>query len=84
MQIVEELVVQNLFIIFPLRPNSKLSVLEGRNNLEKMKKDKLHGILIAYKMRTKKENPSKKEVAFTVTKKTKCNEEKQNKNTYDG
>jgi hypothetical protein len=44
-----------------MRYDAKISTLEYRENLDKLTMDELHGILIAYEMRTGKENSSKGE-----------------------
>ena len=44
----------------PPRFDSKVSVLEDESDQDKLTKSELHGILIAYEMRTEKENPSRK------------------------
>jgi hypothetical protein len=38
--------------------------------------DELHGILIAYEMRTEQDNPPRKEATFKASKKTKKNKQK--------
>ena len=53
--------------------DSKVSTLEERKDLDKLSMDELHGILTTYEMRTKQENPSRKEEAFKVSKKKKKN-----------
>jgi hypothetical protein len=40
-------------------------------DLVKLTMDELHGILMAYEMKTNKENPSKREANFKSSKKTK-------------
>jgi hypothetical protein len=37
-----------------MRYDAKICTLEDRDNLEKLTMDELHGILIAYEMRTRK------------------------------
>ena len=59
-----------------MRFDSKVSALEERQDLDKLSMDELHGILTTYEMRIEQENPSKKEVAFKVSKKTKKNNQK--------
>ena len=65
--------VQKILRSPPMMFGSKFSTLEERKDLDKLSMDELHGILIAYEMRIEQENPSKKEVAFKVSKKTKKN-----------
>jgi general stress protein 26 len=45
--------------------------MEERDDLGMIRMDELHGILTTYEMRTKHENPSKKEAFFKASKKTK-------------
>ena len=45
-------------------------------DLDTLTIDELHGILSAYEMRTKKENPSKREATFRASKKMKNKEHK--------
>ena len=65
--------VQKILRSLPMRFDSKVSALEERQYLDKLSMDELHGILTTYEMRTKKENPSRKEETFKVSKKTKKN-----------
>ena len=44
-----------------MRFNPKISALEERSNLNSISMDELHGIFIAYEMRTEQENPDVKE-----------------------
>ena len=50
-----------------MRFDSKISAKEERSNLHTMTLDELHGILTAYEMRTKQEDPSGKEAAFKAS-----------------
>ena len=50
-----------------MRFDSKISAIEEIKDLDTMTVDELHGILTAYEMRTKKEDPSGKEVAFKIS-----------------
>ena len=59
-----------------MRFDSKVSPLEERKDLDKPSMDELHGILIAYEMRTEQEKPSRKEATFKVSKKIKKNNQK--------
>ena len=68
-QITEEAVIQRVLRTMPPRFDSKVSVLGDRIDFNKLTKDELHGILIAYKMRTEKENPSRKKAILNATKK---------------
>ena len=53
--------------------SSKVSALEDRSNLEKLTKDELCAILIAYEMRIEPKNVSRKEATFKSTRKPKTN-----------
>jgi hypothetical protein len=48
--------------------NANISTLEDRLDLDKLTVDELHGILIAYEMRTGKEKTSKGETTFKASK----------------
>ena len=69
MKIVEEALVQKLLGNFPYRFDSKVPVLEDIIDLDKLRKDELHWILVAYEMRTEQENPSRKEETLNSTRK---------------
>jgi hypothetical protein len=64
----EKIIVQKVLRSLPMRYDSKVSTLEDRGNLDKLTIDELHGILIAYEMRTGQENPSKGEATFKSSK----------------
>jgi hypothetical protein len=66
-----------------MRYDAKVSTLEDRENLDKLTMDELHGILIAYEMRTWKERPSKRETTFKASKETKNHEHVPNENHSD-
>jgi hypothetical protein len=51
----------------------KISSLEETQYLATLSMDELHGILIAYAMRTKQENPSGREASFKASKKNRKN-----------
>jgi hypothetical protein len=51
-----------------MRYDAKVSTLEDREDLDKLTMDELHGILITYEMRTRKERPSKGETTFKASK----------------
>jgi hypothetical protein len=73
----ETIIVQKLLRSLPSRFNPKISTIEEMKDLENMKMDELHGILIAYEMRIEKDNPSResrKEVSFKASKKKKTEE----------
>ena len=50
--------------------------------MEELRKDELHEILTSSEMRTKKENRTRKEVAFKATRKSKCRKKEQ-KDPFD-
>ena len=62
--------------MLPGRFNPKVSDLEYSENLDKLSKEELHGVLIAYEMRLdEEEGTSDLETAFVASKKT--NKDKQ-------
>lgn len=63
--------VQKILISLPMRFDSKFLALEARKDLDKLRMDELHGILIVYEMRMEQENPSRKEATFKVSKRKK-------------
>ena len=64
-------IVQTVLRSLPVTFNSKVSALEERTDLDTLEMDELHGILIAYEMRTSSENPSRKEETFKASKRDK-------------
>ena len=54
-----------------MKYDSKLSTLEERYDLDLVKVDELHGIFTAYEMRTGKNETSRKEATFKVSKEPK-------------
>jgi hypothetical protein len=52
-EIKEPVIVQKVLRSLPMRFDPKISTLEERADLSMLSMDKLHGILIAYEMRTK-------------------------------
>jgi hypothetical protein len=74
----DKYIVQKVLRSFPMRYDAKISTLEDRDNLEKLTMDELHGILIAYEMRTGKERPSKGETTFKERKSKKNQEQVSN------
>jgi hypothetical protein len=60
----DNIIVQKVLISLPMRYDFKLCTLEDRNDLYKLTMDELHGILIAYEMRTREEKSSKRETTF--------------------
>jgi hypothetical protein len=75
----ESLIVQKVLISLPMRFDPNISTLEKREDLGTIIMDKLHGIFIAYEIRTKQENPSKKEATFKEFNKTKKNKNYESK-----
>jgi hypothetical protein len=75
-KIKKQVIVQKVLRSLPMRFNLKISTLEERENIANLNMDELHGILIAYEMRTEKNNSPRKEVAFKASKKTKKNKHK--------
>jgi hypothetical protein len=67
----EPMIVQKVLRSLPLRFDAKVSTIEEMKDLDSLTMDELHGILTAYEMRTKKENPTLKEATFKASKKTK-------------
>jgi hypothetical protein len=74
----DKYIVQKVLRSFPMRYDAKISTLEDRDNLDKLTMDELHGILIAYEMRTRKERPSKGEMTFKERKSKKNQEQVSN------
>jgi hypothetical protein len=62
----ESMIVQKVLRSLPLRFDAKVSSIEEMKDLDSLTMDELHGILIAYEMRTEKENPSKKEECWQM------------------
>jgi hypothetical protein len=70
-EIEESVIVQKILRSLPMRFNHKISALEERSDLDSISMDELHGIFIAYEMKTEQENPDVKEVAFKASKRSK-------------
>jgi hypothetical protein len=51
-EIEESVIVQKILRSLPTRFNPKISTLEERSDLDSISMDELHGIFIAYEMRT--------------------------------
>jgi hypothetical protein len=51
----DKIIVQKVLRSLPMKYDAKLSTLEDREDLGKLAMDELHGILIAYEMRTGQE-----------------------------
>jgi hypothetical protein len=67
----ETIIVQKVLRSLPMRYDPNISSLEERADLDTLSMDELHGILIAYKMRTEQDNPVMKEATFKASKKIK-------------
>jgi hypothetical protein len=76
-EIEESVIVQKILRSLPMRFNPKISTLKERSNLDSISMDELHGIFIAYEMRTEKENPYVKKVAFKASKRLKKKKKEQ-------
>ena len=63
--------------------DSKVSVLEYKKDLHIVTMDEIHGILTAYEMRTKNENPSRREANLKASKKKKGNKQDSSKSASD-
>jgi len=69
-EIIEESkVVEKVLRSLPTRFDSKVSAIEEIKDLDTLNTDALHGILIAYEMRTEPNNPVKGEATFKTSKK---------------
>jgi hypothetical protein len=69
-EIKEYVIVQKVLRYLPMRFDPKISTLEEREYLNSITMDKLHGIFIAYEMRTEQENPDIKEASFKASKRS--------------
>jgi hypothetical protein len=67
----ESIIVQKVLRSLPMRFDPNISALEERTYMSTISMDELHGIFIAYEMRTEQENPVTKEATFKASKKTK-------------
>ena len=72
-EIKESVIVQKVLRSLPMRFNHKISALEERLDQKSISIDELHGIFIAYKMRTEQENTDVKEASFKVSKRSNQN-----------
>jgi len=70
-EIEEYIIVQKVIRSLPMRFDPSISTLEQRADLDSISMDELHGIFIAYQMRTKQENLGIKEAAFKASKRSK-------------
>jgi hypothetical protein len=76
------IIVQNILRSIPMRIDPKVSSLEERSYLAMLSIDELHGILTTYKVRTKQDNPSKREASFKASKKTRKNKQNLKSSSY--
>ena len=60
----EYIIVQKVLRSLPMRFDPNISALEERTYLDSISMDELHGISIAYEMRTEQKNPITKEETF--------------------
>jgi hypothetical protein len=72
-EVEESVIFQKVLRSLPMIFNPKISALQERSDLNSIIMDKLHGIFIAYEMRTEKENPYVKEAAFKASQRSKKN-----------
>jgi hypothetical protein len=63
-----------------MRFDPKISKLEEREDLNSISMDELHGIFIAYEMRTEQENLDVKEATFKASKRSKKKGKKKKNN----
>jgi hypothetical protein len=75
-KIKNSIIVKKILRSLPMRFDPKISALEERQYLATLSMDELHGILVAYEMRTEQENPSRREATFEASKKTRKNNPK--------
>ena len=78
----EKTIIRKILRTLPGRFNPKVSVLEYSANLDKLSKEELHGVLIAYEMRLdEEEGTSRLETAFIASKKTNKDKQRSIENT---
>jgi hypothetical protein len=70
-EIQESVIVQKVLRSLPMRFDPKISTLEERVDLNSVIMDELHGIFIAYEMRTEQENLDVKKTSFKESKRSK-------------
>jgi hypothetical protein len=78
-EIKECVIVQKVLTSLPMRFDSNISALEKRAYRDSISMDKIHGIFIAYEMRTEHENPYIKEESFKASKRSKKKGKKKEK-----
>jgi hypothetical protein len=71
-------IVQNILRSLRMRFDPNFLSLEEREDLATLSMDEMDGIIIAYEMRTEQDNPSKREVAFKASKRTRKRKKKSN------
>jgi hypothetical protein len=76
-EIEESVIVQKVLRSLPMRFNRKISALEEISDLNSIRMDELHGIFIAYEMRTEQENLDVKEATFKASKRSKQKKKEQ-------
>jgi hypothetical protein len=76
-EIEESVIVQKVLRSLPMRFNPNISALEEISDLNSISMDELHGIFIAYEMRTEQKNPDVKEAAFKASKRSKQKKKEQ-------
>jgi hypothetical protein len=84
-EVKETIIVQKVLRSLLSRFDPNISAIEEINDLENMKMDELHGILIAYEMRIEKDqqvNTSRKEASFKESKTKNTEEHKTSDNPY--
>jgi hypothetical protein len=67
----EPMIVQKVLRSLPLIFDSNVFSIEEMKDLDKLTMDDIYGILTTYEMGEEKENPSKREPSFKVSKKRK-------------
>jgi hypothetical protein len=73
----ESVIVQKVLRSLPMIFDPKISTLEEISDLNSISMDELHGIFIAYDMRTEQENPNVKEAGFKASKRSKKKKKEQ-------
>jgi hypothetical protein len=74
-EIKEAMVVQKVLRSLPSRLDAKVSTIEEMHELDKLTMDRLHGIMTAYEMRTRKEQPDLKDAVFKASVKSSTSQE---------
>ena len=79
----DKVIVQNVFRSLTMRCDAIVSSIKDREHLDKLTMDELHGILIAYAMKIRHQEASKREATFKASKETKNHEKMPNKIPYN-